>query len=306
MRQMVKQKDLEKNALHEDEMLRKSFLRYLRAEGIAPTTIRRYDLTVREFQEFARAMGFPRVVTREHVTHFLAQRRESRAPNTARNDQMALSRYFKWLVEEGELNDNPLANVKAPPVQEHIPNPYSDDELKGMLKACRGTHFESRRNAAILWVLLDTGLRAGEFCKLMVEDIDLDRERILVRGKRGRERFVRLGYKAQLAVDRYLRVRNSIRPELWLNKRGQPLTPGGLYQAVERICASASVAAPSIHRFRHYAATKMRDLGIQDQELMDLMGWTVHRMAQRYTQSTAKERALRAHRKYSPGDNLSL
>lgn len=58
----------------EDELLRRSFLRFLRAEGIRPTTIQRYDMSIRQFQGFACQMGFPRDVAGEHVAHFLAWR----------------------------------------------------------------------------------------------------------------------------------------------------------------------------------------------------------------------------------------
>ncbi len=290
----------------EDELLRKSFLRYLRAEGRSQTTIRRYDLTVRQFQGFSRQMGFPSAVTREHVAHFLSQRRDTKAANTVRNDHIALSRYFQWLVEEGELRDNPMVHLKAPPLEEKIPDPYSDEEVRLMLKTCRGRDLESVRNAAIIMVLLDTGLRASEFCSLQMADVDLDSERIVIRGKGNRYRLVRLGYRAQVAVDRYLRIRRSERPELWLNRRGQPITADGLYQIIERVCGKAAVPKPGVHRFRHTAATKMKDLGMGEQELMDIMGWSTYAMALRYTRSTAKDRALRAHRQFSPADNLKV
>jgi site-specific recombinase XerD len=103
-------------ARREDDLLRRSFVRFLRAEGISPTTVQRYELSVRQFQEFARDTGFPLQVTREHVAHFLEWRRQDHAANTARNDYMALSRYFKWLVEEGEVRENPMIHVKPPPL----------------------------------------------------------------------------------------------------------------------------------------------------------------------------------------------
>ncbi len=155
----------------EYDLLRRSFVLMLRAEGKSASTIRRYDLSVREFQAFARDMGFPRELSREHVLHFLAWRREARAPNTARNDQMALSRFFRFLVDEGELRTNPLERVPAPRVEVRIPDPYSKDELKAMLGACRGKDLEALRDTAILWVLLDTGLRASEFCSLTTLDV---------------------------------------------------------------------------------------------------------------------------------------
>jgi integrase/recombinase XerC len=293
-------------ASREDELLRRSFLRCLRAEGIRPMTTKRYDLSIRQFQTFAQQMGFPREVTAEHVAHFLAWRQEEHAANTARNDYMTLRRYFRWLVEEGEIRDNPMTRLKPPPTQERIPKPYTLEEIKAMLRACQGKDAQSVRDKAILLTLLDTGLRASEFCSLTVDAVNLDAERIVVIGKRGKERIVRLGYKAQAAIDRYLRQRRSPLPQLWISRRGEPLQPSGLYQLIKRIARRTGVYHPGVHRFRHTCATWMRDKGIQTQELMYLLGWSTHKMAERYTHSTGAERALRAHREYSPADNLAL
>jgi site-specific recombinase XerD len=292
-------------ASREDHLLRRSFVRFLRAEGISPTTVQRYELSVRQFQEFAQRMGFPLQVTREHVAHFLEWRLQGHASNTARNDYMALSRYLKWLLEEGEIRDNPMLHVKPPPLRENLPRPYTADEVRAMLRVCQGKDPQSLRDRAIILVLVDTGLRASEFCSLKVSDVNLDGEHIIVRGKRGKERLVRLGYKAQTAVDRYLRHRRSHLSDLWVGRGGQPLGPNGLFQLIERVAGRAGVANPGVHRFRHTAATWMRDRGIQTQELMYLLGWSTHKMAERYTHSTGAERALRAHREYSPADNLA-
>jgi len=165
----------------EDDLLRRSFVLMLKAEGKSPMTVRRYELSVRQYQDFARQMGFPRRPTREHVAHFLSSRGDCLAPNTTRNDYMALVRYFRYLREEGEITSNPMEHVKSPRVQEKSPDPYRPEEIKAMLAVCRGKSFDDLRNAAIVITLLDTGLRASEFCSLTVEDVELDSERIKAR-----------------------------------------------------------------------------------------------------------------------------
>ena len=288
----------------EDDLLRRSFVLMLRAEGKSPVTVRRYELSVRQYQGFACKMGFPRQVTREHVSHFLSSRQSGHAANTARNDYMALVRFFRYLREEGEITASPVDHIKAPRVSEKSPDPYTAEEVKAMLAACKGKSFDDVRNVAIVLTLFDTGLRASEFCSLTVADVELDAERIKVCGKGRRERFVRIGVRAQRAIDRYLRARRSDQPELWLSRRGNSLTTSGLLQAVERVCRRANVRNPGVHRFRHTAATMMKEAGIGDQDLMMLMGWRSFSMAARYTRSGERERALRAHRLYSPADRL--
>ena len=106
----------------EDELLRKSFVLMLKAEGKSAMTVRRYELSVRQYQVFARQMGFPLQPTREHVSHFLSGRSEVRAANTARNDYMALVRFFRFLREEGEITTQPLEHVRPP--EWHAENVY--------------------------------------------------------------------------------------------------------------------------------------------------------------------------------------
>jgi integrase len=60
---------------------------------------------------------------------------------------------------------------------------------------------------------------------------------------------------------------------------------------VERICNATGVRDPGIHRFRHTAATYMKEAGIGEQDLMMLMGWRSYGMGARYTRSGERERA---------------
>src|SRR5438132_5707580 len=197
-----------------------------------------------------------------------------------------------------------MQRLKTPTLDNVSPDPYSGAEVKAMLAVCRGRRLVDIRDAAIVGVLADTGLRANEFCELTVQDVELDFERIRVVGKGGRQRFVGLGARAQASVDRYLRRRPKGRSELWINQVGKPITTSGLYQIIERIGEAAKVARPGIHRFRHYAATAMLRGGMGELDLLRFMGWTSPEMAMRYTKHEAQERALRAHRKHSPLDSL--
>jgi site-specific recombinase XerD len=293
-----------------DTAIRNSFLRHLRAKGLSPATITRYALSIRQYQEFAAAMNFPESPAREHVEHFLEDgRNRGHSDSSVRNDYLGLRAFFKWLFEEGEVTHDPMVNMTTPRVAEHLPCPYSDQEVRAMLRVCRGHTFEQVRGAAIIMTLFDTGLRAGEFVGLKISDVNLDSEHILVKGKGRKERIVRLGYRAQQAVDRYVRMRarkNASEQALWLNRNGRPLTVSGVFQLVQRICQQAGVPNPGLHRFRHTAATKMSDLGLAESDLMHLLGWSSHSMAARYTRTGARERALRAHRQFSPGDNLQV
>jgi integrase/recombinase XerD len=87
-------------------------------------------------------------------------------------------------------------------------------ELSALRRACQGRSFRARRDAAMIEVLLASGIRLSELAGIRHDPSDpsrgdlrlLERE-IRVRGKGGRERVVRIGFEAARSLDRYVRAR---------------------------------------------------------------------------------------------------
>lgn len=176
----------------------------------------------------------------------------------------SLQQLFRWLVEDGEITDSPMARTRPPQVPEQPVDVFTDDELRRLLAACRGSTFENRRDSALLRMLIDTGMRAAELCGLAVDDLDdLDDEQGVthVMGKGRRGRAVPYGPKTADALRRYRRARaahpQAALPELWIGKKG-PLTDSGLRQVLECRAADAGVENVHPHRFRHGAAAAAR------------------------------------------------
>jgi site-specific recombinase XerD len=128
-------------------------------------------------------------------------------------------------------------------------------------RACRGSSFAQRRDAAIVAVFRATGIRLSEMAGIRYDAMDaarseLDSRQIRIRGKGGKERTVKIDYEAARRVNRYLRARTrqgqAYRPGPWLgvSNRG-PLTANGIYEMVRRRGRERGVEAYP-HRFRHH------------------------------------------------------
>jgi site-specific recombinase XerC len=105
-------------------------------------------------------------------------------PLTALNRYRGLQAFFKWAVAEGELNASPMAGMNPPQIPDEPPPVLTDDELRRLLKACEGHDFTDRRDAAILRLFLDTGVRVSEAAGIMLPgDRDLDDQVVIVLGK---------------------------------------------------------------------------------------------------------------------------
>ena len=98
------------------------------------------------------------------------------AATTARARRLAVRRFAAWLTEEGEIPADPFLGVTSPKLDERVIEPLTDDELRALIKACappQGTEpkeaMRHRRDGAIVRVMLETGLRAGEVVALQVD-----------------------------------------------------------------------------------------------------------------------------------------
>jgi site-specific recombinase XerD len=210
----------------------------------------------------------------------------------ARQQYRALRQFFLWLSAEDEIPD-PMARLRAPAVRERPVPFFTSVELSRLEKACRGSTFAQRRDAAIVSVFRATGIRLAELAGIRYDpddpcrsDVDLDRREIHVRGKGGKDRIVRIDHEAARRVDRYLRVRvrheQSYRLGLWLGSGGRgPLTPNGIYQMVKRRGDQAGVQVYP-HRFRHHFSHIWLERGGAEGDLMELNGWSSPQMLQYY------------------------
>ncbi|HEY1003395.1 MAG TPA: tyrosine-type recombinase/integrase [Streptosporangiaceae bacterium] len=279
-----------------------SFRLHLAAENKAARTIRTYTEAVRWFAAAHLLRETSKTRWEQVDTHdvqrwtvwLLGQYSDAYAYQQYR----ALQQFFRWLAAEDEVPD-PMARLRPPKVSEKMVPFFTSVELSELDRACRGSTFAQRRDAAIIAVLTATGIRLAELTGIRCGDVDLESREIGIRGKGGKDRIVKISYEAARRIDRYLRVRSrheqAYRPRLWLggDNRG-PLGASGIYQIIKRRGRQCGVEAYP-HRFRHHFSHTWLERGGAPGDLMELNGWSSPQMLARYG---AGARAARARRSY--------
>jgi integrase/recombinase XerD len=178
-----------------------------------------------------------------------------RAPSTAKTRMMGVRHFTRWLADEGEIPDDPFVRMRPPTVDQPIVPVLTDDQLRALVKACAPPTVEERvglpslrhrRDEALVRLMFETGMRAGEVVALEVDDVDLQHGVATVRrGKGGKGRVDPFGPDASLALDRYLRARRGHRlagtSELWPGDRGKRFS----YDALHKTHSGTTVATRS-------------------------------------------------------------
>ncbi len=283
---------------------------HLRARNIAPSTIDSYSRVGANLLAYLVETGMPTAagaISREHLEAFLAELTDRVSPATVAKHYRSMQQLFRWLVEDGEIADSPMARMRPPQVPEQPVDVFTDDELRRLLKACQGHTFENRRDTALLRMLIDTGMRSAELVGLGVDDLDAEQRVANVMGKGRRGRAVPYNAKTADALRRYQRARavhpKASSPALWLGRKG-PLSDSGLRQVLERRGIEAGVANVHPHRFRHTYAHTWLAAGMQEHDLMRLAGWRSPQMVGRYAASAGAERARDNFHRAALGDRL--
>lgn len=194
-------------------------------------------------------------------------------------------RAFLNYCERDELLDtNPFDKVKMPKSRTEVRRTLTIAQSRALLDACK-----YERDRAILCVLLDTGMRAGELLALNIGD--LDGETVTVRAdKSGHGRFVYTGKRTQLQVRKYLAFeRDEPRADQPLftsqKQRGERLRYGGLAGLFRRLSIATGIEV-SAHDLRRTFAVEHLRAGTNIYTLARLMGHADITVLQHYLRLT--------------------
>ncbi len=294
-----------------------AFLRYMTdVRQLAMATAEAYSRDVNQFVDFLAAeWGEERAhdwqaVDYRMIRRFLgdlARRRYSKS-SMARK-LAALRAFFRYLLQEGAVQQNPAAVAPTPKQDHRLPEHLYPDEMERLLQAPDASTPLGQRDRAILELFYATGVRVSELVSIDVDDLDLEQRQIRVIGKGNRERVVLMGGRAVAAVRRYLSggrerlLRASPSPDegaLLLNSSGGRLSVRGVQQRVRKyVLETAASSRISPHALRHTFATHMLDGGADLRSIQALLGHESLSTVGIYTHVTT-ERLKEAYRSSHP------
>lgn len=284
------------------------FLAHLALErGLSPRTVEAYGRDLAQFAAWLAAEGLELdEVERATVRNYLGRRRDDGlAPRSAARALSAIRAFFRYLLLEDRVAEDPTENLRNPSLWSTVPHSLAPDEVDALLAAPDVSTTLGLRDRAMIETLYATGLRVSELVGLTLDRVRLDPGFVRVLGKGDKERLVPLGDAAIAWIDRWTsgprqELDRDLRPELFLNHRGGPLTRQGFWKILRGHGLTAGIRSHlSPHVVRHSFATHLVENGADLRAVQMMLGHAALTTTEIYTH-VARERLRRLYDEKHP------
>jgi len=273
------------------------FIRHLRERNASPHTIKAYTGDLDAFAAYIGARDWKaidHVAIRGFLSHLYDQ---GLSKTSVARALAALRSLYRWLAQEGVVEQNPAKLVSTPRLPTKLPRVPTIEEVNSVLDGQMPEVASfPERDRLLLELLYGCGIRNSELVGINLDDIRIGNEAILIRGKGKKERYVPFGGSARQALALYLPWRQQLlatlrksTPALLVNQRGGRLTTRSVGRIVKRI-AVAKGLSPDVHphTLRHAFGTHMLEEGADLRAIQELLGHERLATTQRYTQLSVR------------------
>lgn len=277
--------------------------------GLSKNTIDAYHHDVTRFLRFLQGKGIedPARVEKLDVQAFLLtlKKRELSARTMARN-LVAIRTFFRYLVREGLLKQDPVEDLESPRLGRRLPEILSPSEVDRLLQQPDSKTPLGTRDRAMLEMLYAGGMRVSELVQLTVDQVNLEGGFVLLYGKGSKERLVPMGQEALKWVSHYLRTVRPVllkgreSPYLFVNRSGKAMSRQRFWQTIRVYGRRAGIGKKiTPHLLRHSFASHLLEGGADLRSVQMMLGHSDMSTTQIYTHVTG-ERLKKVHKRYHP------
>src|SRR5689334_2399394 len=245
--------------------------------------------------------------TRADLQDFIAYRVHAGArPRSTARQLSSFRRFFRYLMREGVIRDDPTAQIAMPKIGRSLPKSLTEEEVESLLGAPVVSDPLGNRDRTMLEVLYATGLRVSELVNLKYNQINTNQGVIRIMGKGNRERLIPLGEEAVRWLTDFVRAPRSeilldrTTEYLFPTRRGDRMTRQAFWHIIKRYARKAVIDKElSPHTLRHAFATHLLNHGADLRVVQMLLGHSDLSTTQIYTH-VARERMKEMHGTHHP------
>ena len=259
-----------------------SYRRYLRLQKNASTnTVEAYLNDVKKLLAFLKGEHIdPLDASLDDLHTFSATLHDlGIGPSSQARILCGVRSFYRFLVLDGYLHDDPSELLESPVLGEHLPEYLTPDEVDRLEDSIDLSDPLGHRNRAIIEVLFSCGLRVSELVSLRWSQVYADEHFVRVRGKGDKERLVPISDRALQELDHWALCRNEMKIKpgeedyVFLNRRGAHLTRVMILIMLKRQAEEAGITKTiSPHTLRHSFATALLEGGADLRVIQVLLG----------------------------------
>jgi integrase/recombinase XerD len=288
-------------------MLSRFYTDLLLVERCSQKTAETYRLSAGEFLGWCvkERVKLHDVSVQSLMRYLVWRKTEGCAELTLAKDISALRSFGSYLKRLSVWSENYALLLDRPKAARPLPRVLSINQVEKLLSVIDVSEPLGIRDAALFELIYSCGLRISEASGLLVQNVHLNEQLILVRGKGDKERIVPFGVQAKEKLTAYL---DDVRPglvgkktvaEVFVNYRGSPLSRKGIWKRFQDYESLSGIHA-KVHTLRHSFATHLLAGGADLRSVQELLGHSDLSTTQIYTH--VDDEQLRSnHEKYFPG-----
>lgn len=284
----------------------REYISFVRVEkGLSANSMESYSRDLRKLEVWAEKnrldiAGLSRQDLREFLIDLAGK---DLSVTTKRRLVSSLRGFYKFLMIEGHVSENPAELLDVPQKGSYLPRFLSKDEMEQLLAAPNVSTETGLRDRALIELMYSSGLRVSEAVNIGSGDIDLDAGILTTTGKGSKTRRVPIGRSALEWLGKYLAVRmkkDAIdAPNLFVSPAGKPLTRQAIHTLISAHAVSCGLEDVSPHTLRHTFATHLVQNRADIRSVQEMLGHADITTTQIYTHMT-DEHLRKAYEQFHP------
>ena len=276
--------------------MKERFLAYLQFEKrYSPHTVTAYQTDLTQFYNYLQSQyelsdirEVNHLIIRSWFVNMMEHDIEARSVNRKLS---TLKSFFKFLIREGEITENPMRKITSPKMSKRLPVFVDKEKMEMLFESVDfGEGYPGVRDKMILELFYATGMRLSELVNLKETDIDFHHDTIKVLGKRNKERLIPFSKKMETLLQSYIDFKKFSFGEaeaLFLTDRGRKVYSKMIYKIViKHLGTVTTLEKKSPHVLRHTFATHLLNNGAELNAVKELLGHANLAATQVYTHNT--------------------
>lgn len=264
----------------------KGFKAYLQLErSLSENSVDAYLRDMAKLEQYCELQGIsvqPEKLTQQQLEEFLTFISEyGLSARTQARILSGLKAFYKYLIIEDVIEDNPTELLEAPKIGRKLPDVLSVEEINDLINAIDLSKAEGERNKAMLETMYSCGLRVSELVNLKLSNLNFNEGFIHVIGKGSKERIVPIGSIAIKHINIYMKsvrnhqqnIKKGNEDVVFLNRRGAKLTRVMVFTIIKQLCEKSGINKTiSPHTLRHSFATHLVEGGADLRAVQEMLG----------------------------------